>query len=650
MTPGYILADKYRLVSLLGRGGMGAVWRAERLEWGSPVAVKLMDRASEARPDVLARFQQESRLAARLRSAHVVQVLDDGRDPSTGTPFIVMELLPGETLAQRLARVQRLSPSETSRIVTHVARALALAHDLGMVHRDLKPDNIFLVPNDDEETAKVLDFGIAKWQREILLDAPTSTGIAIGTPSYMSPEQIKDSKRVDHRSDLWSLALIASECLTGRRAFEADNLLSLALQICNEPPPSPSSFGGVPAGFDAWFEQATARRLDQRFGSARELAEQLRRVCGVAEPAASEPRAPERVRPVPDAASYEPTEVLRPSPPHPSSNEGLTRTEGAVAAMRPGRRRRRVLSVLAAATFLATVGVALRSELTSGAAPRRAAAGTQRATSLALRSASSEPVSSAAAASPVPAAPAPSGEGAVRTAESSAVGAPPAAPADTPAGGGAPGEHADTHGRALQPLQPGAVTLPVVASRDSPAPALDVGAAPALTGDGADSSPVARDGARPAPPAEPSGEGAAAAIALAAAPVAPSSAASSAASSEGAAAAPVGSEAVATAGAEAVPTAAATPGGKAFDREAARVALELVATQVKSCRPPGGPRGRGRVQLRFEPSGRVGAAWLMTPQFDNTVAGSCVRMLFRRAIIPEFTGAPVLVTKTFEIP
>ena len=175
MTPGYILANKYRLLSLLGRGGMGSVWLAERLEWGSHVAVKLMDRVSEARPDVLVRFQQEARLAANLRSSHVVQVLDDGRDASTGTPFIVMELLVGETLAQRLARVGRLSPAETSRVVTHVARALGLAHELGMVHRDLKPDNIFLVRNDDEETAKVLDFGIAKWQSEsFLLDARRS--------------------------------------------------------------------------------------------------------------------------------------------------------------------------------------------------------------------------------------------------------------------------------------------------------------------------------------------------------------------------------------------------------------------------------------------------------------------------------------------
>jgi serine/threonine-protein kinase len=280
VKPGHILADKYRLVSLIGRGGMGSVWCAERLTWGSLVAVKLMDRVSEVRGDVVVRFQQEARLAANLRSAHVVQVLDDGRDELSGTPFIVMELLVGETLAQRLARTGRLSPADTAQLVTHVARALNLAHDLQMVHRDLKPDNIFLVRNDDEETAKVLDFGIAKWNAEtFLLDAPTTTGAAIGTPSYMSPEQILDSKRVDYRTDLWSLAVIASECLTGRRTFEADNLLSLALEICNEPARVPSSLAPVPSGFDAWFERATARQPERRFQSARELAEELRRVC-----------------------------------------------------------------------------------------------------------------------------------------------------------------------------------------------------------------------------------------------------------------------------------------------------------------------------------------------------------------------------------
>jgi serine/threonine protein kinase len=281
LTPGSIVADKYRLISLIGRGGMGSVWRAEHLAWRSPVAVKLMDRATGATAEALARFQGEARLAASLRSAHVVQVIDDGRDAISGAPFIVMELLAGESLAQRLARTKRLAPAETARIITHVSRALSLAHGVHMVHRDLKPDNIFLVPNDDEEVAKVLDFGIAKWSAESEGGAPTATGTVIGTPYYMSPEQISDSKRVDHRSDLWSLGAIAYECLTGHRPFQADSLLALALMICSERPPIPSSLARVPTGFDAWFERATARLPADRFQSARELATELRRICGL---------------------------------------------------------------------------------------------------------------------------------------------------------------------------------------------------------------------------------------------------------------------------------------------------------------------------------------------------------------------------------
>ncbi len=188
IAPGYILLEKYRLTLPLGRGGMGSVWRAERLGWRSPVAVKLLDRATHASDEILARFRQEARLAARLRSPHVVQILDDGIDAATGIPFIVMELLVGETLAQRIERLKRLSPAATANIVTHVARALALAHEIGMVHRDLKPDNIFLVRNDDEELTKVLDFGIAKWNAESFgAKPPTETCSVIGTPLYMSP-------------------------------------------------------------------------------------------------------------------------------------------------------------------------------------------------------------------------------------------------------------------------------------------------------------------------------------------------------------------------------------------------------------------------------------------------------------------------------
>src|SRR5690606_31953255 len=159
-------------------------------------------------------FQREARLAATLRSVHVVQVLDDGVDETTGAPFIVMELLEGETLAERLRRIGRLRPENVAIVVTQIARALGRSHDVGLIHRDLKPDNILLVRNDDEEIVKVLDFGIAKWIAAPQADDSTLAGHVVGTPSYMSPEQLMSSRSIDHRADLWSLGIIACECMT----------------------------------------------------------------------------------------------------------------------------------------------------------------------------------------------------------------------------------------------------------------------------------------------------------------------------------------------------------------------------------------------------------------------------------------------------
>jgi hypothetical protein len=279
MQSGVVLAGKYRLESLLGRGGMGSVWRATHLGLHAPVAIKLIDAGIVTNPEALARFVREARAAAGLRSPHVVQILDHGIDEASHTPFIAMELLEGESLGVRLQRTGRLTPAETARVVSQVARALTRAHEAGIVHRDLKPDNIFLVANEDEEIAKILDFGIAKSRQELGVDSATRTGAVMGTPYYMSPEQISGTRDVDHRTDVWALGVIACECLTGVRPFEAESVGGLTLKICVEPPPIPSRLGPVPPGFDAWFSRATARAFGDRFQSARELADELRRVA-----------------------------------------------------------------------------------------------------------------------------------------------------------------------------------------------------------------------------------------------------------------------------------------------------------------------------------------------------------------------------------
>ncbi|MEO8905459.1 MAG: protein kinase [Polyangiaceae bacterium] len=275
-----VLVGRYRLDERLGAGGMGSIWRAQHLVLAAPVAVKLIDREAVPDEETLARFMREAQSAATLRSPHVVQILDYGVDDQL--PFIVMELLDGENLAQRIRRLERLPSGDTARIVTHIGRAVGRAHEAGIVHRDLKPENVFLIRNEDEEIAKVLDFGVAKVATAELgaQGTRTRTGSILGTPYYMSPEQAQGNKTVDTRSDLWSLGVIAFECLTGKRPFYSDGLGDLVLQICIRDIPIPSEVASVPVGFDAWFAKACAREPEARFQSARELTDALREVLG----------------------------------------------------------------------------------------------------------------------------------------------------------------------------------------------------------------------------------------------------------------------------------------------------------------------------------------------------------------------------------
>ncbi|HYP97907.1 MAG TPA: serine/threonine-protein kinase [Polyangiaceae bacterium] len=270
--PGTVIHGRYRLDSLLGRGGMGSVWRAEHLQLRSPVAIKLLDSAISKSEQMSKRFLREAQSAALLRSPHVVQVLDFGVEE--GTAFIVMELLQGESLAERIKRVKRLPAEDVIRFLTQVLRAVSKAHEAGIIHRDLKPDNIFICA-DDLEIAKVLDFGVAKVTGGDLVGAGgTQPGTMIGTPYYMSPEQVK-ATGVDPRSDLWSIAVIAYECLVGARPFIGEELGELVLAICTGSAPVPSQNVQVPPGFDEWFAKGTQRDRELRFGSAREMADAL---------------------------------------------------------------------------------------------------------------------------------------------------------------------------------------------------------------------------------------------------------------------------------------------------------------------------------------------------------------------------------------
>ncbi|MEO7032574.1 MAG: serine/threonine-protein kinase, partial [Polyangiaceae bacterium] len=200
-------------------------------------------------------------------------VLDYGVHENT--PFLVMELLQGQSLAECLEREQRLTPERTVSVITQVARAIGRAHAAGIVHRDLKPDNIFLINEDGQELAKVLDFGIAKTTGPRFGGMETRTGVTMGTPYYMSPEQVEGKKALDHRADLWSLAVIACECLTGVRPFDGETYGELLLNICARPIAAPSSTGFRLPGFDEWFAKAANRDMAQRFNSAQEMASAL---------------------------------------------------------------------------------------------------------------------------------------------------------------------------------------------------------------------------------------------------------------------------------------------------------------------------------------------------------------------------------------
>jgi eukaryotic-like serine/threonine-protein kinase len=290
MTEGRIIQGRYRLVSMLGQGGMGSVWRAVHLELGTPVAVKLIDPEAADSRQALARFKREAQSAASLRGTNVVQILDYGEDD--GIAYIVMELLEGESLGARLSRKAPLSAAETAWILGQVGKALARAHALNIVHRDLKPDNIFIVRDGDEEVAKVLDFGIAKMMSTEAFTASiqTRSGAILGTPHYMSPEQASGRASVDHRSDIWSLGVIGFECITGCRPFAGSTLGGLVIAICAEPIVMPSKLAAVPPGFDEWFACCVCRDPAGRFQSVAEAMVALRAVCGPSlAPIAAEP-------------------------------------------------------------------------------------------------------------------------------------------------------------------------------------------------------------------------------------------------------------------------------------------------------------------------------------------------------------------------
>ncbi len=269
LAPGTQVGSDVRLVRLIGEGAMGSVWEAEHQALGKRVAVKFIAAGLTHDARSLARFEREAKAAVRVDSPHAVRALDYGA-MADGVPYIVMELLDGESLGERLHGGNTLAPVEALRLVQHVGAALGRAHELGIIHRDIKPDNIVLMPGDDGLVAKVLDFGMAKDVQRRTGSIVTATGVIVGTPEFMSPEQVLGSKDVDHRADLWALGAVVYRALTGRIPFTGKTPHALIFAICKGDYERPSELG-APEALDAWFERALCPALGGRFSSADEL-------------------------------------------------------------------------------------------------------------------------------------------------------------------------------------------------------------------------------------------------------------------------------------------------------------------------------------------------------------------------------------------
>ncbi|MEP7122021.1 MAG: serine/threonine-protein kinase [Byssovorax sp.] len=273
-APGEILAGKYRVERVLGAGAMGTVYAATHVVLGQRVAIKRMHAERLGRPNARERFLREARAAARLRSQHVARVIDVGVCED-GAPFIVMEHLDGEDLATRLDRSGPLPFGEAVEYVLQAAEAVAEAHAAGIVHRDLKPANLFLIRDPaGSPCVKVLDFGISKLLGDGL--ALTRNAVAVGSPHYMSPEQMVSSKDVDSRTDLWSLGVVLYELTTAALPFDEEQIDALFGRILHSPPPAISGLvATVPAGLEAVILQCLQKDRRRRFTNAAELAAAL---------------------------------------------------------------------------------------------------------------------------------------------------------------------------------------------------------------------------------------------------------------------------------------------------------------------------------------------------------------------------------------
>jgi serine/threonine protein kinase len=271
---GSTLSGRYQITRKIGQGGMGAVYEATHTLIGKTVAVKVLLDKYAQREAIVKRLKQEAQLASSLRHEHIIDITDFG-NTEDGRTFVVMELLEGESLAECLAKEPKLPEMRILRIASQAASALAAAHAKGIVHRDIKPENIFLLKRKEMDFVKVVDFGISKSLRatgeedEVRL---TQTGMVLGTPLYMSPEQARGDEDLDHRVDIYALGVIMYESATGRVPFGGNNYLSVISQVLNEDPkPVREIRPDISEEFEAIVSRAMAKERVDRYDSANDM-------------------------------------------------------------------------------------------------------------------------------------------------------------------------------------------------------------------------------------------------------------------------------------------------------------------------------------------------------------------------------------------
>jgi serine/threonine protein kinase len=269
-TPGRVVAGKYRVERVIGEGGMGVVVAATHVELDQLVAVKFLLPEAMRHPEVVERFLREARVAARVKSEHVARVTDVGRVEPSGVPFIVMEYLEGSDLGALIDSTGRLPLDEACEIGLQACEALAEVHSAGIIHRDLKPSNLFITRRaDGSPSLKLLDFGISK-----LIESPgdtdvdpalTATATIMGSPSYMSPEQLRSTKEVDARTDVWALGAVLYEAVTGKPAFRGETVPQVCFMIGSEDPVPPSSLrSDIPPELERAILSSLDKKADTR--------------------------------------------------------------------------------------------------------------------------------------------------------------------------------------------------------------------------------------------------------------------------------------------------------------------------------------------------------------------------------------------------